>query len=71
MASVDGAHRVGAAVFRRMQVGDQVTNGRSHDQQIAPTFLTRVPLTLPTPKGGRFSVWAELLAGCPPELLRG
>jgi hypothetical protein len=56
MALVDGAHRFRAAVIRRVQVGDQVTNGGGHDQQITRPFLTRVPLTLSTPKSGRFSV---------------
>jgi len=56
MALIDGAHRCGAAVIRRVQVGDQGADGGCHDQQLARPFLTRVPLTLPTPKGGRFSV---------------
>src|SRR5262245_7287959 len=44
MAMVNGAHRVRAAVIRRVQVGDQVTNGGSHDQQVTRSLLTWIPV---------------------------
>ena len=49
MALVDGAHRFGAAVISRVQVGDQRANGGGHDQQIARPFLPRVPVGLRQP----------------------